>query len=223
MRRRLFQASILALLVSPLACSLLVDLSGLNGDGGADASIDASLDTATDHAVEAEAATADAYVDAGSDVVCATPIGGGTILIPSGGLAQPFFSSGPIVSGDYLVTTGSYWCFNCKGSTGVVVGGVHVTVTGPNVDVERRIDLNYGTTQIRRLDRWHGTFDQLNRKLTLTEDCPEAGASAAWFAYLAVAADGGAAGQLELAFPDVQGADPDSGVPIELALFFTKK
>lgn len=223
MRRRVFQASILALLLAPLACSLLVDLKGLSGDGGVDASVDASLDTATDHAVEAEAATVDANLDAGPDVTCATPLGGGTISIAPGGLAQPFFSSGPIVSGDYIVTSGAYWCFGCKGSSGVVIGGVHVTVSGADVAIERRIDFNYASQQIRRLDRWHGTFDQLNRKLTLTEDCPEAGASAGWFTYLAVAADGGSLGQLEMSFPDVQGADLDSGVPIDLALYFTKK
>lgn len=224
MRRRLFQASILALLLAPLACSVLVDLSGLSGDGGVDASVDASPDTATDHAIEAEAATVDANLDAGSDVTCSNPGMGNALTVPTQGFLQAFFTSGPILSGDYLLTNARFLCSGCNGVQGVIVGGVHVTASGSAVAIERHVDFSYGAVQIRHTDRWSGTFDQINQKIAVTEDCPEAGATASWNAYVAVAADGGSLGQLELSFVDVMGANVlDASTPVPIALYFTKQ
>jgi hypothetical protein len=225
MRRRVFQASILALLLSPLACSLLVDLTGLSGDGAVDASVDASLDTALDHVAEAQTETSvDANLDAGSDVTCSNPDMGNALTIPTQGFLQAFFTSGPIVTGDYLLTNARFLCSGCNGVQGVIVGGVHVTASGSAVAIERHVDFSYGTVQIRHTDRWSGTFDQINQKIAVTEDCPEAGATASWNAYVAVAADGGSLGQLELSFVDVMGANTlDASTPVPIALYFTKK
>jgi hypothetical protein len=224
MRRRLFQASILALLASPLACSLITDLAGLSGDGGPDSSVDAAQDASTDHAVEAEAAVADANLDAGSDVTCSNPGMGNAFSIPTQGYLQAVFTSGPILSGDYLLTNATFLCFGCKGVPGVVVGGVHVTANGSAVVIERHVDFSYGSVQIRHTDRWSGTFDQLSQKIAVTEDCPEAGATASWYTYVPVAADGGSTGQLEMGFTDVMGANVlDASTPVDIGLFFTKK
>lgn len=221
MRRWFVRGALLVFLVLSLACSFFVDLSGLGGDAGKDASFDASLDVAQDQVVEAEASSNDAALDAGPDAACSSAKVGNTTFVLAPGSVQVLNPSGPIVSGDYVVSKGFYFCF-CSGSPAAVVGGVHITVNGANIVVERRIDFSYATVQINRLDRWHGTFDQINQRLNVTEDCPEAGASSAWYAYVAIAPDGGSQNQIELSFPDVRGANPDSGTPSDLALILTK-
>lgn len=140
-----------------------IDSSPTN-DAAADTSLpDSSPDTST---------------DATSDVVDAAPcintaLVGNTISLPTTGNLIFAPTSDPMTSGDYKLTSAYYNCQSCSMKSASAVGGLKVTVTGPNVTIERHVDVQVAGDPLQSVvDRLSGTFDQINNTLKLTRECP---------------------------------------------------
>lgn len=98
----------------------------------------------------------------------AAPVGA-TFFLPATGSVYPVGASGPLLSGTYLATSAFVVCFNCAVQPASMLGGLQLTVNGPNVTVLRRVEHSSTLFQSKHLDSWHGTFDQLNQKLNMVE------------------------------------------------------
>ena len=145
-------------------------------DAAADASaVDSSIpDTSVNDATTA-------------DVVDAAPcpntaLVGNTINLPTSNNLVFTTASEAMTSGDYKLTSATYNC-NCSTKSASGVGGLKITVTGPNVVIERHVDLQVSGDPLQSaVDRWSGTFDQINSTLNLQRQCPGSTVSAQWSA-----------------------------------------
>lgn len=148
--------------------------SSTHPDGSADSSaVDSSVpETSTD-------ATTSDVVDAAP---CTnTAVVGNTVTLPTTGnfIIQP--NSEAMTAGDYKLTGASYQCNSCSVKSTSAVGGLKVTVTGPTVVIERRMDLQVsGDPLVSVVDKWTGTFDQINSTLKLTRVCPGSAIASDW-------------------------------------------
>lgn len=186
-----------------------IDSSPTN-DAAADTSLpDSSPDTST---------------DATSDVVDAAPcintaLVGNTINLPTSGNFTFFPNSEAMTSGDYKLTSAFYSCNACTTKAGSAVGGLKITVTGPNVVVERHIDVQVsGDPQQSVVDRWSGTFDQINSTLKLTRECPGSAVSANWTASFKASTK---TVQIDFPPPELQTKETNN-TPISPTWVFTK-
>lgn len=148
--------------------------------------IDAGNDVATK-----DTGVVDTGVDAGP---CSNAIPGNSIPMPTLGSSLIPQSGGPLLAGDYVLTQARADCLPCDLKSGSAVGGIRVTVSGATYTIERRITYQLsGQPQVQVLDRWSGTYDQLNAKLGMVQDCPQSGGPiTTWPAFLPVSTDGGA-------------------------------
>jgi hypothetical protein len=174
---------------------------------GADATTDTQADVSAppDGSPPGDAG-ADVTVDAGP---CSNPLVSAVIQLPTGGGAAPFIpGSGPLIAGDYTLTFLQLDCNGaCGAPAGSILGGVRVSSSGPGqVTIERRIEMQQddaGTT--KAIDKWSGSFDQLNRQFQLGEDCPGSDPDAGWGGgFPTNFQDGGPTDQLKFRFPDIK-------------------
>lgn len=153
---------------------------------------DASVDAAplVDASNVKDTGVGDTGVDAGP---CSNAIPGNIIAMPTLGSNLIPQGGGPLLAGDYVLTQARADCFPCDLKTGSAVGGIHVSVSGSTYTIERRLTIQLGgQPQVQVLDRWSGTYDQLNAKMGMSEQCPGSGNPTTWQAYLPVSTDGGA-------------------------------
>ncbi len=182
----------------PSAVSLLV--AACVGDASSQGSNDASADApgvVDSGSADAPAeATADATVDAteagpGDSGVCSKAQPGNTVTLPVAGAILTAQPSTSIKPGTYQMTDAYFVCPNCSTVSSSATGGLVVSIVGQTVTIERRVDLQeQSQPQQSVADRWTGTFDQLNSKLTVSRDCPTAAAATDW-ATLSPAIDAG--------------------------------
>ena len=156
-----------------------------------DASVDTAptVDASNDTGV-VDTGVVDTGVDAGP---CSNAIPGNSISLPIQGSALIPQGGGPLLAGDYVLTQLRADCFPCDLKSGSAVAGIHVDVSGATYTIQRRITYQIsGQSQVQVLDRWSGTYDQLNAKMAVNEQCPTTPDAATWQAYLPVSTDGGA-------------------------------
>jgi hypothetical protein len=89
-----------------------------------------------------------------------------------------------------------------------LVGGLHITSAGPGlITVERRLELVDNLADagsVKLIDKWTGTFDQINRTFQVDEVCPNKTITdAGWNGAFPTALDGGATTQVRIRFADV--------------------
>lgn len=193
-------------------------------EAGVDSSTqgDAALDSSVVDSSSPDTGVVDATTDA-VDAGCPNSASVGNVVnLPTSGFLTFAPISGPMTSGDYVLTSAYYNCNNCSTKSASAVGGVRITVTGPNVTIERRLDVQVSGDPLQtRVDRWAGTFDQLNNTLKLTRVCPGSSVSADWFAVFP-SVDASSKKTVELGFgTDVQTKTTTNG-PATPTFVFTK-
>lgn len=167
----------------------------------------------------------DGSIDAGP---CSNAVPGNVLTLPTSGSTPVFPNGGPLLAGDYVLTNVGAGCVPpCTVKGGNITGGLHVSVSGGTYTVERQISIQIvGQAQKVTLDRWSGTFDQINGKLAATSVCPTPNQTNTWSAFLPVGADGGTY-NLIVRFEGeylAQRADAgDSGSPVQYVFTFAKK
>lgn len=138
---------------------------------------------------------------------CSNPLVGNVVSVFSGGVLPFIPGSGPLVVGDYVLTSFQLYCNGACSANAALVGGLHVTSPGVGlITVERRLELQDALTDagpVKLLDKWTGTFDQLNRAFQVDEVCPAKFSDAGWNGGFPVI-DGGSNGELKIRFHDVQ-------------------
>ena len=164
---------------------------------------------------------ADASVDAG---LCSNPLVGNVLMTTGGGAFPIIPGSGPLVVGDYTLTGLQLDCNGACSANASIIGGLKVTSPGPGlITLERRIELQDALTDagtVKLIDKWTGTFDQLNKTFQLAELCPVSVPDAGWTGGFPVI-DGGSSGLLKIRCSDVRFAI-NNGTAGAL-LTFTKK
>lgn len=180
---------------------------------------DAGSDAVTNDAVATDAVANDASVDAGP---CSNAVPGNSISLPTSGSVLNPPSGGPLLAGDYVLTQVNAMCLPCTLKGGAAAAGLHVTVSGANVTIERRMDYQItGQPAVQVLDRWTGTYDQLNAKMPVATECPKIGTNATWAAYLPVGADGGASTLVVRFDGEFRGQRTDGGADAGPEYIFT--
>lgn len=154
---------------------------------------------------------------------CSSAPIGNNIQLPTSGALPVARLSGPVVAGDYLLTGGGYGCLGCPTVSSSAAGGLRITVAGPSVTIERRVDFQV-TQQPQQnvLDRWTGTYNSLGSRLVMTRVCPDGGAAADWPAILPVTDAGPQT--LEVQFPqDLVGRIANDGGVLAPTFVFTRQ
>ncbi len=167
----------------------------------------------------------DGSVDAGP---CSNAVPGNVVTLPTSGSTPVFPNGGPLLAGDYVLTDVNAGCVPpCTVKGGSITGGLHVSVSGATYTVERQISIQIsGQPQKVTLDRWSGSFDQINGKLAGTSVCPTPNLTNTWAAYLPVGPDGGAYNliiRFEGEFLAQRVDAGDSGSPVQYVFTFAKK
>lgn len=183
---------------------------------------------------------ADAPIDSGVDATkaCSNATVGNSIPIPTGTFNVSFLQqSGPLLGGTYpmksISVKGSFCAPPCpEPQGGGIIGGLAITDLGSgNYDIERHIELQQGAVKTTRIDRFGGSFDQINQRVNVTRECSIDGgaddAGVQW-SLIVILGDGGVpTGSINVEIPDVPTAlvYPDGGAGGTGATygFFTKQ
>lgn len=198
----------------------------------------ATQDTGTPTDSASEAAPPGDGGDA--SVGCSNPVVGLSFPLPTTAANSVFFpqSVGPLLAGDYKLTgfgflTGICFPAPCpyNPKAGSAFGGLRITsLGGNNFAIERHVEAQQSKKTVI-LDRFTGTYDQLNRNLTVTRACTEDGGSVSdagstWKTGVEVV-DGSASGRVFLEVPDFGveqvTADGSAGPPANATATFVKQ
>ncbi len=180
--------------------------------------------------------------DSGGDATapCSNPVLGNSFATPTGASNAAFSppSVGPLLSGDYKLTafgfaTGICFPAPCpyNPKAGSAFGGLRVTSLGGNsFSIERHVEAQQSKKTVL-FDRFTGTYDQINRNLTVTRSCTVDGGSTSdagttWKTHVEVV-DGSATGKVFLEVPDFGveqvTADGSAGPPAAATGTFVKQ
>lgn len=189
-RRPLHRVLILIAIAAPGAFLACVGDSPVTPPPGVDASTDSTTPTPDASGGNDAQTSPDTGIDAGP---CSNAIPGNALALPTSGSSLIPQGGGPFLAGDYVLTQMRADCIPCDLKPGSVIAGIHVDVSGATYTIQRRITYQIGgQPQVQVLDRWSGTYDQLNAKVSMTQVCPQPGSPTTWQAYLPVSSDGGA-------------------------------
>jgi len=188
-----------------------------------------------------DSATEAASGDSGdAAAACSNPVVGNSFALPTGAANAVFFppSVGPLLAGDYKLTGFAFLTIICfpapcpfNPKTGAGFGGLRVTSLGGNsFSIERHVEVQQSKKSVF-LDRFTGTYDQINRTLTVTRACTSDGgvlsdAGTTWKTGVEVV-DGSATGRVFLEVPDFGveqvTADGSAGPPASATGTFVKQ